>query len=1017
MNELALFLRRSFLAYTIHRIEAGISPNLKDSLGDKTARRIENDLSIKGIIVRAIKVYLIHADINERQLLEYSESALSDPVLHRLSIDAFLSFKSDDFPFDWDWLIEVGFRPGVTDNEGRVAARALSLSLHRPLKEDEGVYTAIQYCLKGNLNRDNAEAIAHNLLANDLIQRVIVRSKAELLQNQEAHRPIFYAIPQVTSQEVAQVQTIRLTGLSDDELMRISKERLLALSLQEMKAICAYYERPDVQNERKKVGLGPNPTDVELEALAQTWSEHCKHKIFNALIEYEEAGQHEVIDSLFDTCIKKGTEIIRKNKGKKDFCLSVFKDNAGVISFNDRSNIAFKVETHNSPSALDPYGGALTGIVGVNRDPFGTGMGARLIFNTNVFCFGPPDYKKTLPKGLLHPKRIFEGVREGVEHGGNQSGIPTVNGSIVFDERYVGKPLVFCGTGGILPKKVCNHASFEKKAQPDDYIVMCGGRIGKDGIHGATFSSEELHEGSPATAVQIGDAITQKKMTDFLLRARDMCLYNSITDNGAGGLSSSVGEMASETGGFIMHLDKAPLKYHGLQPWEILLSEAQERMTVAVPKEKLKTFLELSEKMDVESTVLGQFTTSGRFHCVYEGKTVAFLNMDFMHFGSPRMQLKAVWQPCDYNEVDFPEPQDMTAELKAILSSYNVASKEYVVRQYDHEVQAGSVIKPLMGVKCDGPSDAAVIRIDLTAFDGLVVAHGICPKYSDIDTYWMAACAVDEAVRNALCVGGDLELMAGLDNFCWCDPVQSEKTPNGHYKLAQLVRANKALFDICTSYGVPCISGKDSMKNDAIIGGVKISIPPTLLFSVISRVPDIRLCVSMDAKNADDLVYVLGMTRAELGGSEYYRLKGLIGNSVPRVQPKENITIFRAVQSAIRQGLVASCHDCSDGGLAVALAETAFSGDLGMEITLSAIPAHEVARIDSLLFSESQGRFVLTIPEHHRQAFEALIQGLPAACVGKTTKEPYLTLSMHNQVISKASIHELKTAWQTPLAW
>lgn len=1006
------------MAYTIHRIETGITPNLKDSLGDKTARRIENDLGIQGIQVRTIKVYLIHADINEQQLLEYAQSALSDPVLHRLSIDAPLALsESGEFTFDWDWLIEVGFRPGVTDNEGRVAASALSLSLHRPLKEDEDVYTAIQYCLKGDLNRNDVETIAHNLLANDLIQRVIVRSKAELLQNQKAHRPVFYAIPRVTSQEVARVQTIRLTGLSDDELMRISKERLLALSLQEMKAICAYYERPDVQNERKKVGLGPDPTDVELEALAQTWSEHCKHKIFNALIEYEESGRHEVIDSLFDTYIKKGTEIIRKNKGGKDFCLSVFKDNAGVISFNDRWNIAFKVETHNSPSALDPYGGALTGIVGVNRDPFGTGMGAKLIFNTDVFCFGPPNYKKTLPKGLLHPKRIFEGVREGVEHGGNQSGIPTVNGSIVFDERYVGKPLVFCGTGGILPKEICNHASFEKKAQPDDYIVMCGGRIGKDGIHGATFSSEELHEGSPATAVQIGDAITQKKMTDFLLRARDLCLYNSITDNGAGGLSSSVGEMAGETGGFIMHLDKAPLKYHGLQPWEILLSEAQERMTVAVPEEKLQTFLELSAKMDVESTVLGRFTTSGKFHCLYEGKTVAFLDLDFMHNGSPRMQLKAVWQAPDHSEADFPEPQDLTAELKAVLSSYNVASKEYVVRQYDHEVQAGSVIKPLMGSKCDGPSDAAVIRIDLNAFDGLVVAHGICPKYSDIDTYWMAACAVDEAVRNALCVGGDMELMAGLDNFCWCDPVQSEKTPDGHYKLAQLVRANKALFDVCTSYGVPCISGKDSMKNDAIIGGVKISIPPTLLFSVISRVPDIRLCVSMDAKNAGDLIYVLGMTRSELGGSEYYRLKGLIGNSVPRVRIEENIKVFRAVQTAIQQGLVASCHDCSDGGLGVALAETAFSGDLGMEIELSAIPCDGLTRRDVLLFSESQGRFVLTIPERHRQAFEALIQGLPAACVGKTTKEPYLLLAMHNQVISKTSIYELKTAWKTPLAW
>lgn len=1006
------------MTYTVNRVEVGIRPDLKDSLGEKTARRIQNDLGISGVCVKTIKVYLIHAAIDETGLFQYVKSALSDPVLHRVSVNDFLAILwLKEGLHDWNWLIEVGFRPGVTDNEGRVAAHALSLSLKRPMKEDEAVYTAIQYCLKGHLTREQVEGIAQNLLANDLIQRVIVRSSDELLQNWQAHRPSFYAIPQVTSQQPPRVETIRLAGLSDEELIRLSKERLLALSLEEMKAICAYYQRPEVQMERQKVGLGPNPTDVELEALAQTWSEHCKHKIFNALIEYEEEGQKELIDSLFNTHIKGGTEVIRKTKGDKDFCLSVFKDNSGVISFNDRWNIAFKVETHNSPSALDPYGGALTGIVGVNRDPFGTGMGARLIFNTDVFCFGPPDYKKPLPKGLLHPKRIFEGVREGVEHGGNQSGIPTVNGSIVFDERYVGKPLVFCGTGGILPKEVCARPSFEKKAQPGDYIVMCGGRIGKDGIHGATFSSEELHEGSPATAVQIGDAITQKKMTDFLLRARDLCLYNSITDNGAGGLSSSVGEMAEDTGGFQLHLDKAPLKYHGLQPWEILLSEAQERMTVAVPPEKLDEFLALSQKMDVESTVLGQFDNNGRFHCLYEGRTVAYLDMDFMHKGSPRMHLKAVWQPPFHEEPDFSEPSDLKAELKAILGSYNVASKEYVVRQYDHEVQAGSAIKPLMGNQCDGPSDAAVLRIDLHAFDGLVVAHGICPKYSDIDTYWMAACAVDEAVRNALCVGGTIEHMAGLDNFCWCDPVQSEKTPDGHYKLAQLVRANKALYEICTTYGVPCISGKDSMKNDAIIGGVKISIPPTLLFSVISRVPDIRRCVSMDAKKAGDLVYVLGMTYAELGGSEYYRLKGFVGNTVPRVRAKEHLQTFQAIQTAIQEGLVASCHDCSDGGLAVALAETAFAGGLGMEIELSSVPQKGITRLDTLLFSESQGRFVLTIPAHLRSAFERLIHGLPAACVGQVTANQDLICRMNGQVLLNASVGELKAAWQAPLAW
>ena len=373
-------------------------------------------------------------------------------------------------------------------------------------------------------------------------------------------------------------------------------------------------------------------------AWRQTWSEHCKHKIFNSRIDYTDGRNKLKIDSLFKTYIKGSTEKIRKAKGKKDFCLSVFVDNAGIIKFNDDHNLVFKVETHNSPSALDPYGGALTGIVGVNRDPFGTGIGAKLIFNTDVFCFASPFHKKKLPPRILHPRRIYEGVREGVEHGGNKSGIPTVNGSIVFDERFLGKPLVYCGTAGIMPAKLKGKTTHEKEIKPGDVIIMTGGRIGKDGIHGATFSSEELHEGSPVTAVQIGDPITQKKMTDFLLIARDRGLYRAITDNGAGGLSSSVGEMATYSGGCEMDLTHAPLKYAGLQPWEILISEAQERMTLAVDPKKINAFMELARKMDVEATVLGKFTESGKFHVRYGGKTVAYLDMEFLHDGVPQTE-------------------------------------------------------------------------------------------------------------------------------------------------------------------------------------------------------------------------------------------------------------------------------------------------------------------------------------------------------------------------------------------
>ena len=800
-------------------------------------------------------------------------------------------------------------------------------------------------------------------------------------------------------------------------LLRISRERLLALSLSEMKVLQAYFAREDVRAQRQQVGLGARATDVELEALAQTWSEHCKHKIFNAAIEYtDERGQQTVINSLFDTYIRGATRKVRSKLGDRDWCVSVFTDNAGIISWNDHYNLVFKVETHNSPSALDPYGGALTGIVGVNRDPLGTGKGSRLIFNTDVFCFATPFYEEPLPPRILHPRRIYEGVREGVEHGGNKSGIPTVNGSIVFDDRFLGKPLVYCGTAGIMPREILGEPSHTKEVRPGDLIVMTGGRIGKDGIHGATFSSEELHEGSPVTAVQIGDPITQKRMIDFLLTARDRGLYRCITDNGAGGLSSSVGEMAQYANGCELDLKAAPLKYAGLQPWEILLSEAQERMTLAVPPGEREEFMTLARNMGVEATVLGHFTDSGYFHILYDGKTVACLDMQFLHAGLPRMQLLAVWKPPRHRDPECADPVDSTPLLKKLLARPNICSKEAVVRQYDHEVQGGSVIKPLSGVANDGPSDAAVLRPVLDSLQGVVVSHGICPRYSDLDTYHMVACAIDEALRNFLCVGGSLEGIAGLDNFCWCDPLPSEKNPDAEYKLAQLVRANMALYDYATAYMIPLISGKDSMKNDYIIGALKISIPPTVLFSIIGKIDDVRKAVTMDAKSVGDLVYVLGETRDELGGSEYFSLYNSIGAQVPAVDAKKALKLYRSLGKAMSRGLVRSCHDCSDGGLGVALAETAFSGGLGMTVDLKKVPAAKISRNDFLLFSESQSRFVVTVAADDRKDFERCLKGNAFAEIGIVEKDPQFRITgLNDTIVIDAGIFDLKESWQKTL--
>ncbi|HEX9842616.1 MAG TPA: AIR synthase-related protein, partial [bacterium] len=580
-------------------------------------------------------------------------------------------------------------------------------------------------------------ALARDWLANELIQQVTVLAPEEARGAPAA----LFRLPVVDLHQP--IRTERFTLRDAEEVLALSRARLLALSPPEAEAIRAYFARPEVTAARRAAGLGPEATDVELEVLAQTWSEHCKHKIFNADIAYtDEHGRTETIRSLYKTYIQGATHTVRQALGADDWCLSVFRDNAGVVRFDERWSFVFKVETHNSPSALDPYGGALTGIVGVNRDPFGTGRGAELLFNTDVFCFASPFHDAPLPPRLLHPRRIYEGVRLGVEHGGNKSGVPTVNGSLTFHERFLGKPLVFCGTGGLLPATLGGRPGHEKWVEPGDRIVMVGGRIGADGIHGATFSSLELSESSPATAVQIGDPIVQKRMFDFLLRARDLGLFNAITDNGAGGLSSSVGEMAQLSGGATLHLELAPLKYPGLQPWEIFISEAQERMTLAVPPDKVDALLALSREMDVESTVLGEFDASGVLTATYGGEVVARLDMDFLHEGLPRMQLKAQWQaPAAAPTPALPDG-GLTALLSRVLGRLNVCSKEAIVRQYDHEVQGASVVKPLVGVLDDGPGDAAVIRPLLDSMRGLAIAHCLCPRYSDLDTAAMAECAM-----------------------------------------------------------------------------------------------------------------------------------------------------------------------------------------------------------------------------------------------------------------------------------
>ena len=993
----------------MHRLAVGTREHVQDVQGQNVARAVHKDLGLEVDGIRLIKIFLVDGLDDEQMEQAVDKGFLHDPVMQEVSLAPLAR--------DFDWILEVGYRPGVTDNEGRVARDTLMTGLKLERSQAPDVFTAIQYLIQGTLSRADVQRMATDLLANELIERYAIKSAQEWSRQAGFQTDL----PRVTGASSDAVEVVVLSSLGDEELKQVSQDRVLALSLDELNTIRDYYRRAEIRQGRQERGLPPEPTDAELEVLAQTWSEHCKHKIFNARIDYadQDTGRGETITSLFSTYIQQSTAILRQRAGEDDVCLSVFKDNAGVIRFDEEHSVCIKVETHNSPSALDPYGGALTGIVGVNRDPMGTGLGANLLCNTDVFCFASPFHDEPLPPRLLHPHRVMEGVRRGVEHGGNQSGIPTVNGGLIFDPRFLGKPLVFCGTVGMMPAQIQGRPSHEKKARPGDRVIMVGGRVGKDGIHGATFSSEALHAGSPATAVQIGDPITQRKMYDFLIRARDLGLFNAITDNGAGGLSSSVGEMAEDTGGCEVDLSLVPLKYDGLVPWEILLSEAQERMTVAVPEGCLPRFLAMASDMDVEATDLGSFTDSGFFRVWFRDRLVAELEMDFLHHGLPRMELVARWSRPDPQPLEIPEEvqADPGRFLRTMLGRLNICSRESVIRQYDHEVQGGSVIKPLVGDLCDGPGDAAVLRPVLDRSRGLVVSNGICPRYSDLDTYWMMACAVDEAIRNAVAVGGDLDHMAGVDNFCWCDPVQSDKTPDGHFKLAQLVRANKALAHFCLGFGVPCVSGKDSMKNDYSMDGFKISIPPTVLFSIISVIPDVGLTVSSDLKQPGEVIFLLGLTRKELGRSELASEIQSKGGDVPQVDLISARARYQSMQQAFRSGLVTACHDLSDGGLGVALAEMCIGGGLGADVNLDLVPVcGGQPDMETVLYSESPSRLLVTVSEDRAGDFEELFQGQAMARVGTVRAEPMFEIRCRDRVVLQEEVQDLSRAWKSTLA-
>ena len=973
-----------------------------DYLADGRARRIlanlQSHVSLKITAVVLADVYLTDcAELTAKQAAEI----FCDPVAQTLCIDTPALDKVPEYK--WDFLIEVGYKPGVTDPVAITAREAIESELGKRLAEKTRVQTARQFLVQAEGLTDTEVKKLKRNLYNNLIQRATVVTKTKYSRK---------LIPNIYDNTVApskmEIVTYNLSKMSDTELFDLSKKRLLALSAEELTTIKNHYADPKTIKSRKAKGLSAEATDLELEMIAQTWSEHCKHKILNAEVTYKENGEKEVIHSLFKTYIKQTTDILSETK---TYLRSVFHDDSGVIAFDDENEICFKVETHNSPSALDPYGGAITGIVGVNRDILGTGKGARPIFNTNYLCFADPDTPdEDVPEGLLPPRQVLSGVHHGIVDGGNQSGIPVVGGGFIFDESYLGKPLVFCGTGGILPHKIHGEESWVAHIDAGDLVVMVGGRIGKDGIHGATFSSLALDEESPTSAVQIGDPLTQKKMSDFLTESRDLGLYRGITDNGAGGLSSSVGEMAESSGGVHLDLEKCPLKYTGLAPWEILVSESQERMSLAVSEDKVDMFIALAEQRGVEATVIGEFSDSGYIEAFYNGELVGLLDIDFLHDGLPPMKINAVWEDKIYPVVELEKGNEEDILLK-LLSEPTIASKENLIRQYDHEVQAGSVVKPFTGIKRDGPSDGAVYRPKADTVKGITITHGVCPRVSDSDAYAMGMNAVDEAYRAHISVGGDPETAAVLDNFCWPDLIPSESNPDGEYKAAQLVRACKGLQEACLAYGLPLISGKDSMKNDVILNGRKISVRPTLLVSLMGIIDDTTKSMTTDFKNDGDLIYLLGVAGEYLGGSYYEKVIGSDLGAPALPELDDSLELYRNLHKAIKGGLVASCHDISDGGLAVSAVESMIGGKTGCSISIDALVKDNVepARV---LFNEEPSRFVVSIPADMQKAFEECLGDSVYSKIGTVTSDKSFSVQFQGSDIISLNLQKAEKAWK-----
>ncbi|MBP7088524.1 MAG: phosphoribosylformylglycinamidine synthase subunit PurL [Candidatus Omnitrophica bacterium] len=918
------------------------------------------------------EVYLIDADLEKNSIEEIATKLLIDPVLQDYCLTEGVFENKPAYN-----QILITYNPGVCDPVAmslEKAIRDLSLSV-------KSTRTAKFYEFYG-LSEYQIGEFSSRILYNPLIEHIVDYDKTKHIETLDEFSGRDYKFKLII---------VNILDADDDKLIKISHKGCLSLSLEEMKIIRDYFKK-----------LNRNPTDCELETIATLWSEHCAHKTFRGIIEYEHRDssnkliQKEVFNNLLKSTIAKATKEINSLD-----CVSVFEDNSGIVKFDENNNICFKVETHNHPSALEPYGGASTGIGGVIRDILGTGSAARPFASVDVFCFSTWDISySNLPQGLLHPKRIMRGVIRGVRDYGNRMGIPTVAGAVLFDERFLGNPLVYCGTLGLISKD----KSF-KRVKAGDLIILCGARTGRDGIHGATFSSKELDEQTVGltSAVQIGNPIEEKKLTEAILRARDKNLFEAITDCGAGGISSAITELAKGYGAKV-YLDKVPLKYRGLNYTEIWISESQERMVFFTTPDNLKEIQQIFEEEDVEISVVGEVSGTNKLTLFYADNKVCDLDMDFI-FNLPKLKKQALWIEKKQEDCKIEEKNNYDSDLKNLISRHNIACKDWILREYDHEVQGGSVIKSIEGFDTLAVNDAAVVRPDLSSKKSVAVGLGINPFYSDIDPYWMAALALDEALRNVVCVGASLDKTFILDNFSWGSPMDKKV-------LGGLIRASLACYEFATYYGVPFISGKDSLYNEYMLGGKHISIPGTLLISAVSVISDWQNCITGSFKNEGNLVYIVGFTKPELGSSEYFRSLSLKKGLVPKVDKKRAKKILVQLSAAIQKGLILSCHDCSEGGLAVAISEMCLGSNLGASIFLGEVPKESNMFDYETLFSESPSRFIIEVSKDKKNLLEKSLAGLNYGLIGCVNDTQKLVIyNPKSAEIINLGLPDLRKSW------